>query len=114
MPRRAAAAAELRADDAASATTRPPGTRRSASTWAAPAKPAPITAAVVSPGAAKSQPYYRLAIDGRRPRGAAGEEDRVERGVYFDAWFPRQHNYHPSLPARRLRMVEQLREYRTT
>jgi hypothetical protein len=38
----------------------------------------------------------------------------VERGVYFDAWFPRQHNYHPSLPARRLRMVEQLGEYRST
>jgi hypothetical protein len=34
--------------------------------------------------------------------------------VYFDAWFPRQHNYHPSLPARRLRMIEQLREYRAT
>jgi len=38
----------------------------------------------------------------------------MERGVYFDAWFPRQHNYHPSLPARRLRMIEQLREYRAT
>jgi hypothetical protein len=34
--------------------------------------------------------------------------------VYFDAWFPRQHNYHPSLPARRLRMLEELREYRAT
>ena len=30
----------------------------------------------------------------------------MERGVYFDAWFPRQHCYHPSLPPRRLRMVE--------
>ena len=38
----------------------------------------------------------------------------MERGVYFDAWFPRQHNYHPSLPARRLRMVEELRDYRAT
>ena len=38
----------------------------------------------------------------------------MERGVYFDAWFPRQHNYHPSLPARRLRMIEELREYRAT
>ena len=38
----------------------------------------------------------------------------MERGVYFDAWFPRQHNYHPSLPARRLKMVEDLREYRAT
>jgi hypothetical protein len=38
----------------------------------------------------------------------------VERGVYFDAWFPRQHCYHPSLPPRRLRMVEHLRELRAT
>ena len=38
----------------------------------------------------------------------------MERGVYFDAWFPRQHNYHPSLPARRLRMIEELAEYRAT
>ncbi|MEA2527927.1 MAG: hypothetical protein QOF73_5154 [Thermomicrobiales bacterium] len=37
-----------------------------------------------------------------------------ERGVYFDAWFPRQHCYHPSLPPRRLRMVDDLREYRAT
>jgi hypothetical protein len=34
--------------------------------------------------------------------------------VYFDAWFPRQHCYHPSLPPRRLRMVEELRAYRAT
>lgn len=38
----------------------------------------------------------------------------MERGVYFDAWFPRQHNYHPSLPARRLKMVEDLVDYRST
>jgi len=38
----------------------------------------------------------------------------MERGVYFDAWFPRQHCYHPSLPPRRLRMVDDLREYRAT
>jgi hypothetical protein len=38
----------------------------------------------------------------------------VERGVYFDAWFPHQHCYHPSLPPRRLRMVEQLESYRAT
>jgi hypothetical protein len=38
----------------------------------------------------------------------------IERGVYFDAWFPRQHNYHPSLPPRRLRMIEDLEEYRAT
>ena len=38
----------------------------------------------------------------------------MERGVYFDAWFPRQHNYHPSLPARRLKMVDDLRAYHAT
>jgi hypothetical protein len=38
----------------------------------------------------------------------------VERGVYFDAWFPRQHCYHPSLPPRRLRMVDDLVDYRAT
>jgi hypothetical protein len=34
--------------------------------------------------------------------------------VYFDAWFPRQHCYHPSLPPRRLTMVDDLVEYRAT
>jgi hypothetical protein len=38
----------------------------------------------------------------------------MERGVYFDAWFPRQHCYHPSLPPRRLRMVDDLLDYRAT
>jgi len=38
----------------------------------------------------------------------------MERGVYFDAWFPRQHCYHPSLPPRRLKMVEDLVDYRAT
>jgi hypothetical protein len=38
----------------------------------------------------------------------------MERGVYFDAWFPRQHCYHPSLPPRRLRMIEDLERYRAT
>lgn len=38
----------------------------------------------------------------------------MERGVYFDAWFPRQHCYHPSLPPRRLRMVDDLVDYRAT
>ncbi|MDR1798587.1 MAG: hypothetical protein LBR19_01670 [Bifidobacteriaceae bacterium] len=38
----------------------------------------------------------------------------MRRGVYFDAWFKDQHNYHPSLPARRLRMVEQLADMRAT
>jgi hypothetical protein len=38
----------------------------------------------------------------------------MERGVYFDAWFPRQHCYHPSLPPRRLTMVDDLVDYRAT
>ena len=38
----------------------------------------------------------------------------MQRGVYFDAWFPRQHCYHPSLPPRRLRMIDDLVEYRAT
>ena len=38
----------------------------------------------------------------------------MERGVYFDAWYPLQHNYHPSLPPRRLRMIDQLEDYRAT
>jgi hypothetical protein len=38
----------------------------------------------------------------------------VHRGVYFDGWFPRQHCYHPSLPPRRLRMVDDLVDYRAT
>src|SRR5436305_13939610 len=46
--------------------------------------------------------------------GRPGRLEAVERGVYFDAWFPRQHCYHPSLPPRRLRMVEELVEYRAT
>jgi hypothetical protein len=38
----------------------------------------------------------------------------IERGVYFDAWFPGQHCYHPSLPPRRLRMIDDLEDYRAT
>jgi hypothetical protein len=38
----------------------------------------------------------------------------MERGVYFDAWYPMQHNYHPSFPPRRLRMIEHLEDYRAT
>ena len=38
----------------------------------------------------------------------------MERGVYFDAWFPDQHCYHPSLPGRRLRMIDHLVDYRAT
>lgn len=39
---------------------------------------------------------------------------KPQRGVYFDAWFPRQHCYHPSLPPRRLRMIEDLEAFRST
>ena len=39
---------------------------------------------------------------------------RMERGVYFDAWYPGQHNYHPSFPPRRLKMVDHLEDYRAT
>jgi hypothetical protein len=38
----------------------------------------------------------------------------VERGVYFDGWFPGQHCYHPSLPPRRLKMIEDLEAYHAT
>jgi hypothetical protein len=38
----------------------------------------------------------------------------VERGVYFDGWFPNQHCYHPSLPPRRLKMIEDLETYHAT
>ena len=38
----------------------------------------------------------------------------MERGVYFDAWYRHQHNYHPSLPPRRLRMIDHLEDYRAT
>ncbi|MDX6302416.1 MAG: hypothetical protein QOF53_3630 [Nocardioidaceae bacterium] len=38
----------------------------------------------------------------------------MHRGVYFDGWFPRQHCYHPSLPPRRLRMVDDLVDLKAT
>jgi hypothetical protein len=38
----------------------------------------------------------------------------VQRGVYAQAWMHRNHCYHPSLPPRRLRMVEDFAEYRAT
>jgi hypothetical protein len=38
----------------------------------------------------------------------------MERAVYAQCWFPRQHNYHPSLPPRRLKMVEDFSTYRAT
>jgi len=38
----------------------------------------------------------------------------MQRGVYFDGWYPGQHNYHPSLPARRMRMIDDLADMRAT
>jgi hypothetical protein len=38
----------------------------------------------------------------------------VERGVYFDGWYRREHCYHPSLPSRRLHMVNDLERYHAT
>ncbi len=46
--------------------------------------------------------------------GSAGRSVSVERGVYFDAWFPRHHNYHPAHPARRLAMIDDVVDYRAT
>lgn len=34
----------------------------------------------------------------------------MRRGVYFDGWYPNQHNYHPSLPMRKLKMIDDLTE----
>ena len=34
--------------------------------------------------------------------------------MYFQAWFPRQHNYHPARPPRRLKMIDDLVDYRAT
>lgn len=38
----------------------------------------------------------------------------VQRGIYAQAWYADSHCYHPSLPPRRLRMVEQFADYRAT
>lgn len=38
----------------------------------------------------------------------------MERGVYFDGWYRGRHCYHPSLPSRRLSMVEDLERYSAT
>jgi hypothetical protein len=42
------------------------------------------------------------------------ERARLERGVYAQGWFARGYNYHPSLPPRRLKMVQDFAEYRAT
>lgn len=38
----------------------------------------------------------------------------MERGVYFDGWYKDNHCYHPSLPIRNIRMIEDLEKYRAT
>ncbi|HYF96260.1 MAG TPA: alpha-amylase family protein [Symbiobacteriaceae bacterium] len=38
----------------------------------------------------------------------------MERGSYFDAWYRDEHCYHPSLPMRRIQMVEDLERYHVT
>ena len=38
----------------------------------------------------------------------------MERGVYFDGWYKGNHCYHPSLPYRSMRMVEDIERYRGT
>ncbi|MDR0656980.1 MAG: hypothetical protein LBG22_11755 [Treponema sp.] len=38
----------------------------------------------------------------------------MERGIYFDAWYKNNHCYHPGLPFRSKRMVEDLEKYRGT
>lgn len=34
----------------------------------------------------------------------------MERGIYFDGWYPNEHCYHPSMPPRRLTMIDDLEE----
>jgi hypothetical protein len=38
----------------------------------------------------------------------------MERGVYFDAWYKNNHCYHPGLPFRNKKMIEDLEKYRGT
>ncbi len=38
----------------------------------------------------------------------------MERGIYFDAWYKREYCYHPSLPMRSIRMLEDLERYHGT
>ncbi len=39
---------------------------------------------------------------------------KLERGIYFDGWYKDNHCYHPSLPIRNIRMIEDLEKYRGT
>ncbi|MCC3372070.1 hypothetical protein [Cohnella sp. REN36] len=38
----------------------------------------------------------------------------MERGIYFDGWYRDEHCFHPSLPMRRMQMVEDLKDYEAT
>ena len=38
----------------------------------------------------------------------------MERGVYFDGWFENEYCYHPSLPMRSLKMLDELEDYHAT
>lgn len=38
----------------------------------------------------------------------------MERGIYFDGWYPNEHNYHPSMPPRRLTMADDFAEMGAT
>ena len=38
----------------------------------------------------------------------------MERGIYFDGWYRDEYCYHPTLPFRSLRMIEDLSAYRGT
>lgn len=38
----------------------------------------------------------------------------MERGIYFDGWFPNEYCYHPSMPPRRLSMLDDLEDMGAT
>jgi len=38
----------------------------------------------------------------------------MERGIYFDGWFPNDHCYHPSMPPRRAAMLDDVADMRGT
>jgi hypothetical protein len=48
------------------------------------------------------------------PRDPAAAGRAIERAVFTPGWFPKSTPYHPSLPPRRLRMVEQYQRFSAT
>lgn len=38
----------------------------------------------------------------------------MERGIYFDGWYKGEYCYHPSLPMRSLKMLDELEDYHAT